>query len=162
MAKKQKKGFVAMDTAKLNALIDSIASRGKRLDNDIHRAGINCIYHIDQHGDITLAEKLIESMPKSSRKKALVLWFMDNSKLSYNEEEKKYVYDKSKKTSLERAIEKPFWDHSQEVKPISPVDLDKRLESLIKQAEKALEDEQAKAKSNVDLDKLQKLKELIA
>ena len=162
MAKQQKKSFVAMDTAKLNALIDSIASRGKRLDNDIHKAGVNCIYHIDQHGDITLAEKLIESMPKSSRKKALVLWFIDNSKLSYNEDEKKYVYDKTKKTFLERAIEKPFWDHSQEVKPVSPIDLDKRLENLIKQAEKALEDEQAKSKSNVDLDKLQKLKELIA
>ena len=161
MAEKKKKSFVAMDTAKLNALIDSIAKRGQRLDNDIHKAGVNCIYHIDQHGDITLAEKLIESMPKSSRKKALVLWFMDNSKLSYNEEEKKYVYDKAKKTFLERAIEKPFWDHSQEVKPVSPIDLDKRLESLIKQAEKALEDEQAKSKSNVDLDKLQKLKELI-
>ena len=160
MAKNQKK-FVAMDTAKLNALIDSIAKRGKKLDQDIHRAGVNCIHHIDKHGDITLAEKLIESMPKSARKKGLIVWFMDNSKLSYSEDEKKYIYDKSKKTNLERAMETPFWEHSQEVKPISPVDLDKRIESLIKQAEKALEDEQAKSKSNVDLEKLEKLKELV-
>ena len=159
MAKKKK--FVAMDKEKLNALINSIASRGKKLDNDIHRAGVNVIYHIDQHGDITIAEKLIESMPKSSRRKALILWLIDNSKLAYSEDEKKYVYDKTKKTNLERAIETPFWEYTQEVKPISPVDLEKRIESLIKQAEKALADEQAKAKSNVDLEKLERLKELV-
>lgn len=56
--------------------ITSIAGRGGKLDKDIHVAGVSVLQHASEHGDTTLADKLVLAMPKGSRKLALVEWML--------------------------------------------------------------------------------------
>ena len=57
------------DTLKL---INSIAKRGKSLDNDIQQAAISSVYYSVCFGDVTIGQKLVENFPSGSRKAAVV------------------------------------------------------------------------------------------
>lgn len=60
----------------------SISNRGAKLDGDIHLAGVSVLAHVTEHGDTTLADKLVQAMPKGSRKLALVEWMLAHGQVS--------------------------------------------------------------------------------
>lgn len=99
------------EAGKLRTLIVSIETQGKKLDVDIHRAACSCLSHAEQHGDVTLATALVDAMPKSGRRKALIHWFVTNGKLAFKKGDV-FSLDKGKSKSwkLEEACETPFWD----------------------------------------------------
>ena len=99
------------DSKKVMVLINKIAKVGKQLDLDIHLAACSCLDHAEKHGDVTLATKLIEAMPKSGRGKALVSWFTTYGKLAFKKDNT-FSLDKgkSKKWDVETAIATPFWE----------------------------------------------------
>ena len=68
--------------AEINKAIASIAKRGAKLDGDIHKAGVAVIAHASEHGDSTLADKLVQAMPKGGRKLALVEWMLAHGQLA--------------------------------------------------------------------------------
>ena len=68
--------------AEINKAIASIANRGAKLDGDIHRAGVSVLSHASEHGDSTLADKLVHAMPKGGRKLALVEWMLAHGQLA--------------------------------------------------------------------------------
>jgi len=90
----------------VNTAIKSIQTRGNKLDSDIHIAGCSCLYHIEQHGDVTLLNRLVEAMPKGSRVNALREWAECYGKVKYNNESKCFDYSKKSVTLLDEAIEK--------------------------------------------------------
>ena len=106
---------VTVDSAALVTLVDSICGRGKKLDKDIHRAGVSCLYHAREHGDVTLAERLIKSLPRSSRRKAFNHWAESHCPLTIEDDGKEKVTVKLAKDrkpgdfDLEGAAAKPFW-----------------------------------------------------
>lgn len=63
-------------TAEITKAITSIHGRGAKLDADIHRCGVSVLVHASEHGDSTLADKLVLAMPKGGRKLALVEWML--------------------------------------------------------------------------------------
>ena len=60
----------------INKAIDSIARRGKALDLDIQVAALSCLNHHNEHGDITLLNRLWNAMPRGSRRKSLTDWIL--------------------------------------------------------------------------------------
>lgn len=95
--------------------IGLIQTAGKKLDGRIQVAGLSILAHIDAHGDITLANNLLAAMPNGSRRKALVEWMLAHGKLAKNEDkatnkEVFFVYDKSRTTQLDLAIESPWYE----------------------------------------------------
>ena len=68
--------------ALITKAITSIAGRGKALDKDIHIAGVSVLAHANEHGDTTLADKLVQAMPKGARKLALVEWMLAYGQLA--------------------------------------------------------------------------------
>lgn len=99
------------DAVKLTTLIGSIAKRGVKLDEDIHLAACSALSHAEEHGDTTLATKLIEAMPKSGRAKALVHWFVTYGMLAFKKDNAFGIdKGKSKEWNVEGAIAKPFWE----------------------------------------------------
>lgn len=62
--------------ADIQKAIASIQNRGAKLDTDIHVAGVSVLKHIAEHGDTTLADRLVAAMPKGSRRVALVEWML--------------------------------------------------------------------------------------
>lgn len=115
--------IIIRDSKKLGTAIQSIARRGKKLDQDIHIAGVSCMYHMAMHGDVTLTERLIDAMPKSSRRKALMVWFESFTPVNIDRVEGKVKLKKERSGEdfkVEAAEAQPFWDFTQEKEP-SPI-----------------------------------------
>jgi hypothetical protein len=68
--------------AEINKAIASIANRGFKLDGDIHKAGVSVLAHASECGDPSLADKLVNAMPKGSRKLALVEWMLAHGQIA--------------------------------------------------------------------------------
>lgn len=122
----------------LNTVIKSIATRGQKLDADIHLAACSCLNHAAEHGDVTLASKLILAMPKSSRAKALIHWFETYGKLTFKKNDGVFGMNKgkSKEWNVPAAIEMPFWKlvPEPEVKDLTIEALVKMVKSKITKA----------------------------
>ena len=67
---------IITSAALITKAIASIQNRGGKLDTDIHAAGVSVLKHAAEHGDTTLADKLVQAMPKGGRKLALVEWML--------------------------------------------------------------------------------------
>ena len=117
--------------------ITSIMKRGKALDKDIHVAACSTLNHAELHGDITLANRLLEAMPNSARKNALRDWYTAFGKFSYDITSKAMIYDKTKTTELNKAINTPYWEFKPETAYV-PFDAIEAIQNLIKRAEKAI------------------------
>lgn len=109
--------------------IASIKNRGAKLDADIQLTGLSVLAHVEQHGDTTVADKLIDAMPKGGRRLALVEWMLACGKLRKLDPKSKddaarikggahFAYDKSRATDMTLAEEKPWHEFKKEA-PVS-------------------------------------------
>jgi len=142
----------------------TIRKAGKKMDELIHQTGVSVIAHAEKHGDTTLIDRLFSVMPKSSRAKALKTWIEDFGPVSWDEDLDRFKLDKEKKARVNEAAKIPFWEYTQESKPLSPLDLEKRLKLLFKQANKVVNQgsEEVKSKSNIPQDLLKKIENILA
>jgi hypothetical protein len=130
---------IITDIAKLNKAIDSIASRGKKLDHDIQVAGLSAIAHVEKCGDIGPVNRLYHALGKGARKSALTAWLLAYSKVEANvgedKKDKPFVYAKGKVTNLEEADANPWFDFKPDADPTQVFDLQAAVAALIKRAE---------------------------
>lgn len=166
MTKKNEKTTKAVAMPKLingvkdiEAAIASIQKAGKKLDRNIHIAGLSILNHIEEHGDITLAQRLIDAMPLGSRHHAMREWFIAFGKLKWNMKEKAFEYDKKATTDLEAANKKPFYEfRAQKAADFKPFNLEVEIAKLISRAEKRMEKaEEGDDIPTATLDNLRKL-----
>lgn len=148
---KMLEGAKAIDTA-----IKSISTRGKTLERDIHVAAVSSLNHAELHGDITLAQKLVDAVPTMARKNALRDWFLAHGKFSYDVENKTLTFNKKGVTLLQEAIDTPFWAFKPEPE-YTPFDINAAVAHLLKRAEKAVEKGE-----KVPTQKLEALRKLVA
>ncbi len=149
---------MTLTSAQIDDAIENIASRGKKLDAAIQACGLSIILHIENHGDITKANKLYNAMPKGSRRNALCEWFFSFSKLKLSDKDDKrknpFVYARNKETKLQEAMDKPWYD----CKPEKPADLvfdvEAQLRTLLNRVQKAKEDGKEIKTGKVDINKL--------
>ena len=136
-APKAKLGIVLLDTkAKIEAAIGTISRNGVKLDKLIHQAACSILHHVDQHHDVTLAQRLVDAMPKAGRKNALRDWFLNYGRMQWDEEKKTFKYYGKGATLLDEAIATPFWDFKAE-QEYKPFDINAALAQLLKRAENA-------------------------
>ncbi len=130
---------IMQTSAEVTKAIASIGNRAKKLDKDIHACAVSCLYHADQHNDVTLMQNLINAMGKSQRRNALICWANAFGKFQPNEKGKNVDYCKTNTTDIEGAIETSPWDFIPE-QPFTPFDMQAELKKLLKRATKASED----------------------
>ena len=137
-----------MTAAEINKAIASIASRGKKLDVDIQTAGLSILNHVQEHGDSTLADKLVLALPKGSRKLALTEWLLAFGKLRIlsktNPDDAAriaggaiFAYDKTKHTDLESADAKPWYDFKPEPDVLTAFDAQSAVRAVLAKLTKA-------------------------
>jgi len=146
-----------VEMIKRNTII--IKKVGIKQDNMIHVTAVGCLNHIEEHGDISLLNNLLDALPRSGRLQGFVIWCVDHGKVDYVSQTNKFTYNKAKKTKTEGIL--PFWLYTKEVKPISPMDLDKRILSLLQAVEKVQKDESALAASRIDFKKVEQLRSMV-
>lgn len=134
-------------TANIDKAIASIANRGKKLDGDIQLAAVSILDHVEQHGDVTLADRLLAAMPKGARKLALVEFLLAFGKLRVLDKANKddavriaagatFAHDKTKQTNIEGASEKPWYEFKQEKAAIEAFDVQAAVAQLLTRVSK--------------------------
>ena len=137
-----------MTAAEINKAILSIANRGKKLDADIQTAGLSILNHVQEHGDSTLADKLVLALPKGSRKLALTEWLLAFGKLRILKKTNVddaariqagalFAYDKTKSTDIESASAKPWFEFKPEASPLTAFDAQAAVQGVLRQLAKA-------------------------
>ena len=84
--------------------------------------------------------KLVDAMPKSGRRKALIHWVQEHSLLGYVEGEQQFrmTASKTKSWKLAQAEETPFWEFTTEKAP-SDITIDQLVKMVITKVTKAKE-----------------------
>ena len=136
------------NVTEINKAIASISKRGKQLDNDIHVAGVSCLKHCDAHGDSTLLDKLVQAMPKGSRKAAFCEWALAYGNVRMLDRENKadksaieqgrlFAKDKSKTYDEAGAIANKWYDFKPEPDLLTTFDASAMVTSMMKRLAKA-------------------------
>lgn len=132
--------------AEINKAIASIQSRGSKLDKSIHVAGVSILAHASEHGDTTLADKLVQSMPKGARKLALVEWMLAFGQLAKLDKEadkdaiaagRLFKLDKSRKLDVQGAIDTPWTEFKPEAAVLDAFDVQAAVASVMGRLTKA-------------------------
>lgn len=128
--------------AVINKAIDSIERRGKKLDQDIQQAGLSCLNHNQEHGDITLLNRLYLAMPKGSRRNALIEWALKYGKCKLNEDKSTakdapLLFNREGSTDLAGANEEPWFNCKPEKDPLEEFDFVAAYNALLRKATKA-------------------------
>jgi len=124
-------------STELNKAIASIANRGAKLDSDIHRAGVSVIAHASEHGDSTLADKLVQAMPKGGRKLALVEWMLAHGQVALlaakeaKETGRTFKLDRTRDLNIEGAIEKSWTEFRKEAPVHTAFDAQAAVKALL-------------------------------
>ena len=129
--------------------IACIAPRGKKLDADIQTAGLSVLAHADEHGDTTLADKLLAAMPKGSRKLALVEWMLAFGKVQVLDKNNPkhaariklgqvMMYAKDKSTDLDAAMEKAWYEFKPEPAVVDAFDVQAAVKAIMARMGKAV------------------------
>lgn len=134
------------DAATIQKAINSIKNRGAKLDADIQLCGLSVLTHAAKHGDSTLADQLVNAMPKGGRKLALVEWmlaFGTMRKLDPKTEREAiqagrlFAHDKSRKLDAEGAAAKPWTEFKKEPDPLTAFDAGAAVASVLSRLKKA-------------------------
>lgn len=127
--------------SELVKFIESIATRGKKLDSDIQLAGLSCLQHLKDHGDIGQVNRLYAALGKGARKSALTSWLLSYGQIVPNMDkatikDAPFKFDKGseKATNVEGAQADPWYDHKPDQEPDEVFDLMKAVEQIIKKA----------------------------
>lgn len=106
MTKTNKPAYTLISgVAAIKSAIDSIARRGKKLDRDIQVAALSAMQHHVEHGDVTLINRLVDSMPKGSRVNALRAFIETFGAVRFDAESKKFVHVKGATFRLDDAMQ---------------------------------------------------------
>ena len=125
----------------INKAIKSIATRGKKLDQDIHCTAVSVLDHVRQHGDTTVCVSLIDAMPRSGRRKALIHWVNSFAPIDVRQDKAGKVTAKLKPVresdgsdfKIADAIDMPFWDFTPE-KAVAPMTFERLISYVTKHA----------------------------
>lgn len=134
-------------TSAINKAIASIQSRGAKLDASIQHVGLSVLQHIEDHGDYTLAERLVQAMPKGSRRLALVEWMLAHGRIALLDKADPadaerikaggvFKYAKEKATDIEGAALVQWFDMKKEKDVLEAFDVQAALNALLKRVAK--------------------------
>ena len=132
--------------AEINKAITSIQGRGAKLDSDIQTCGLSVLAHAAQHGDTTVADKLVHAMPKGARKLALVEWMLAYGTIAKLDtatdkdaiaEGRLFKLDKARTLDLEAAAGTPWHEFKKEADVLTAFDAQAQVKGVLDRLTKA-------------------------
>lgn len=128
------------DLSGINKAIASISTRGANLDNSIHIAACSVLAHVAEHRDTTIADKLVNAMPKGGRKLALVefmLAYGTMTKLNTGDDKdaikagRLFKNDNKRTLNMVDAQAKSWTEFKREASPLTAFDAGAAMKSLM-------------------------------
>lgn len=139
-----------MEAKVIKQKISQIKAAGTKLDRGVQEVGLAILEHVEAHGDVTLADALVNAMPRGGRKLALVEWLIAFGKLNVipasGKENKQAIeagrvfsYAKDKATDIEAAKAMLWHEFRKEKAPAEAFDVQAQVKALITRLQKARE-----------------------
>lgn len=118
--------------------IESIKTRGAKLDSDIHVAACSALAIKTQHGDTMFLNRLYLALPKGTRKQAMTSWVLKYAGVlantGPNKAEQPFVHSKELAADLEGAKADPWYDHKPDPKPDEVFNVLDAVAAILKKA----------------------------
>jgi len=139
--------------ARMRDRFRSITTSGDKLNLYIHETAIMIATHAKEHGDCSLANEFVMSLPASMRREMLILWFGTFTPIVTKNDDKWIAKMHKEGTKLfvpfdlDAGNETPFYKLAEQNKEKAPLDAEallKMIEGLAKRATKSVEDGKAK------------------
>ena len=98
----------------LNKKIDALGVRNAKIEEDIQDLGLECLAHLEEHGDTMPLNRLINVLRRGQHK-AFMMWALAFAKVARNTDKvtmatQPVVYAKDRKTDIEGATAKPWFE----------------------------------------------------
>lgn len=137
-----------MDKTNILKAIGAIGKASAKLTKDVQACAVECVIHAVLHGDVTLADQLVDALGKQGRKASLRAWFELNGCMFIAKGKQTFSYDKLHKLGKadtpelrEKLMAKPWEEAKPEAPVVSVLEIsakfDKFMDSLTKQANEA-------------------------
>lgn len=129
--------------------IGAIGKAAAKLTRDVQACAIDCAWHAVEHGDVTLADSLVEAIGKQGRKASLRAWFEGNAPMYLPKGKTTFAFDKERAKKLKAAGEEAFREAMadkpwEEAKPEAPVvsifDVSEAADKFMKRIESMAKD----------------------
>lgn len=119
-----------LDKSQIEAGIKSVSGRAKKLDNEIQSLCVSIHAHIVEHGDHTLATKLVAALSAGQRRNTLIAWFELTTWLVWDSQEKRFAKDKAKMMQPLDEAARILWTEVQKEAEYRPFSAEKALKTL--------------------------------
>lgn len=129
----------SLDKDALVKAIDSVNGRAKRLMGDYQTVGVQALMHLKEHRDPVYVGRLVNGMPKGTKRNSMVSWLLAHGALKVNvdagtKQILPLAFDKTKETNPEAALADPWTEHMPEKAIDSVFDLSKAVSAIIAKA----------------------------
>ena len=133
-----------MEKTQILKAIGAIGKTAAKLTKDVQATAVECVVHAVLHGDVTLADQLVDALGKQGRKSSLRAWFEINGCMFIAKGKNVFSYDKFHKLGKadtpelrEALMAKPWEDAIPEPQAVSVLEIgakfDKFMDGLTKQ-----------------------------
>jgi hypothetical protein len=102
------------NTKELNKKIDALGVRNAKVESDIQAIGLECLEHLEEHGDTMPLNRLINVLRRGQHQ-AFMMWALAFGKVTKNptkdtQDAQPVVYAKERLTDIEGATAKPWFE----------------------------------------------------
>ena len=152
-----------MDIKQLMAAIGRIGKAAAKLTKDVQTVAVECALHAVDHGNVTPANELVESLGKGMRRASLRAWFETNTPMFIPKGKDKFGFDGQRAKDMraedraalrERLMALPWEDAKPEEKVVSVFDVSDAFDKFIKRVESMVKDANVSVRNKELLDLL--------
>lgn len=148
-----------MDKAQILKTIGSIGKAATKLTKDIQTCAVGCVEHAVKHGDVTLADQLVDALGKGMRKASLRAWFETNGPMFIAKGKDKFSFDKDRRGQWDgfreaELLAKPWEEAKPEEKVVSVFDVSEAFDKFMKRVESMAKDSEVTVRNRELMDLL--------
>ena len=144
-----------LTVSQINAKLKTIAKNRDKINAELQTLAVSIIGHICEHGDTTLADRLLDAMGKGLDRQAMVLYLEDMGAVRFDKGTGKFVLSKKKRAEMEfdedylTSEDAPKWYEYAKAKGAlsSTFDLEAKIAALLKQMAKKEESGEVEIKN---------------
>jgi len=141
-----------MEKAQVLKNIGSIGRASAKLTKDIQATAVGCVEHAVKHGDVTLADQLVDALGKGLRKASLRAWFEKNAPMFIAKGKDKFSFDPTRKGVWDAEREASLLALPSEEKVVSIFDVSESFDKFMKRVESMSKDAQVTLRNREMID----------
>jgi hypothetical protein len=152
-----------MDIKQLMQAIGRIGKAAAKLTKDVQTVAVECALHAVDHGNVTPANELVESLGKGMRRASLRAWFEKNTCMFIPKGKDKFGFDSQRAKAMkaedraalrERLMALPWEEAKPEEKIVSVFDVSEAFDKFMKRVESMTKDASVTVRNRELLDLL--------